>query len=99
VEINDARAQIEEVIARPVTSASCPFGAYNRRTLRALRAAGFIRVYTSDRGLARSDDWLQCRNTLRISDTLADVERLLHWKPGVLRAKTDRVRVWLKSWR
>jgi peptidoglycan/xylan/chitin deacetylase (PgdA/CDA1 family) len=96
-EINDARTRIEEVIARPVTSASCPFGSYDRRTLKALRTAGFDRVYTSDRGVARSDDWLQCRNTLRIGDTLADVERLLHWKPRFLSAKADRLRVWFKS--
>jgi len=97
VEINDARARIAAVTARPVTSASCPFGAYDRRTLQALRAAGFDRVYTSDRGVARSDDWLQCRNTLRFGDTLVNVEQLLRCSPGVLRTATNRLRVWLKS--
>ena len=41
-EINDARELIAEAAGVAVTSASCPFGAYDRRTLRALRLAGLI---------------------------------------------------------
>lgn len=96
-EINDARELIAEAAGVAVTSASCPFGAYDRRTLRALRLAGFDRVYTSDRGTALSDSWLQCRNTLRVDDTLDDVEQLLRWTPGMVRGATDRFRIWLKS--
>jgi peptidoglycan/xylan/chitin deacetylase (PgdA/CDA1 family) len=96
-EIGDARARIEDATGHAVTSASCPFGAYDRRSLDALRMAGFERVYTSDRGLARSDNWLQSRNTLRVTDTLSDVEQQLRWSPYTARGYADRLRVWWKS--
>ena len=46
----DSRRILGEVIGAPVTEAACPFGSYDRRVLRALRAAGYERVFTSDGG-------------------------------------------------
>jgi peptidoglycan/xylan/chitin deacetylase (PgdA/CDA1 family) len=70
-ELVEARRLIEEIVERPVTEAACPFGSYDRRVLRTLRRCGYRRVYTSDRGTARYDDWLQARNTVRRGDELA----------------------------
>ncbi len=62
-EIVKARTEIEDALEDRIHHAACPFGAYDRRSLAALRAAGFERVYTSDGGDSRADAWLQPRNT------------------------------------
>ena len=67
-ELVDARRLLEEVVARPVFEAACPFGSYDRRVLRALGRSGYRTVYTSDRGTSRPRDWVQARNTVRRSD-------------------------------
>lgn len=74
-EMNASRI-IASVSGAPVREASCPFGSYDRRVLRALRRHGFSRVYTVDEGHARSNAWLQTRYTVRRSDSPADIERL-----------------------
>jgi peptidoglycan/xylan/chitin deacetylase (PgdA/CDA1 family) len=80
-ELVEARRLLEEIVERPVTEAACPFGSYDRRVLRALRRCGYRRVYTSDRGTARCDDWLQARNTVRRDDQLASDVILSGEKP------------------
>jgi peptidoglycan/xylan/chitin deacetylase (PgdA/CDA1 family) len=75
----DEAALEEELVKAPrllaaaagatVTDASCPFGAYDRRVLGALRRHGFARVYTVDEGPADPNAWLQPRYTIRASDT------------------------------
>jgi peptidoglycan/xylan/chitin deacetylase (PgdA/CDA1 family) len=92
-EIEEARDRIAELSGRPVVRAACPFGAYDRRTLSRLRSAGFDRVYTSDGGLARRGEWLQCRNTLQRTHDLEWVRGTLRRSPLaagelVRRAKT-----------
>jgi peptidoglycan/xylan/chitin deacetylase (PgdA/CDA1 family) len=67
-ELVEAKAQLEGVLDRPVTEASCPFGAYDRRVLRALRRCGYDRVYTSDGGTAHPDAWLQARTSIHSAD-------------------------------
>jgi peptidoglycan/xylan/chitin deacetylase (PgdA/CDA1 family) len=59
-----AREMIERVVGCPVREAACPFGAYDRRVLRALRRFGYGRVYTSDGGIAEPAGWLQPRNSV-----------------------------------
>lgn len=76
-ELVDARRLLEGVVDRPVDEAACPFGSYDRRVLGSLRAAGYKRVFTSDRGWARPGAWLQARNTLRTDAATAAVEQLL----------------------
>jgi peptidoglycan/xylan/chitin deacetylase (PgdA/CDA1 family) len=76
-EIVQAKRVLEDALQAPVETAACPFGAYDRRTLSALRAAGFQRVYTSDGGRASPDDWLVARNTVRRSDSAESVRRVL----------------------
>lgn len=63
-ELIDARVLLSDLLATDVTTAACPFGAYDRSALGHLRRAGYQRVYTSDGGPAR-DTWLQPRTTVR----------------------------------
>lgn len=64
VEIADARRVLEDVVQRPITTVSVPFGSYDRLVLERLRQAQFDCIYTSDRGFAESGAWLQPRETL-----------------------------------
>ncbi len=60
-EIAGSKARLEEVLGREVHSAALPFGAYNRRVLRAVRAAGYRTVYNSDNGWAGDGAWFRRR--------------------------------------
>ena len=97
VEVDEARRQIEAVIGRSVTRAACPFGAYNARCLRKLKLSGFERIYTSDGGVAREDEWLQCRNTLQIDHGLEYVQTLVEQPPLGLSDLRRRFRTFVKS--
>ena len=68
-ELVDAPRQLAEAAGTPVTEASCPFGAYDRRLLAELRRHGFSRVYTVDEGPSDPEAWLQSRYTIRADDT------------------------------
>jgi peptidoglycan/xylan/chitin deacetylase (PgdA/CDA1 family) len=74
-ELDEARAAIEAAAGAPVEHAACPFGAYDRRALRALKLHGFARVYTVDRRPAQADAWLQGRYVIRQGDTADTVRR------------------------
>lgn len=76
-ELLAARDRLESVVGRPVRQAACPFGAYDRRVLKRLRALGYEHVFTSDGGPARSKDWLQPRNSVRAIDGADFVDHLL----------------------
>ena len=76
-ELVDARRLLEQVVERPVTEAACPFGLYDRRVLHWLRRSGYGRIYTSDRGTAESDGWMQARNSVRAGDGPGLVDHIL----------------------
>jgi peptidoglycan/xylan/chitin deacetylase (PgdA/CDA1 family) len=97
-EIVQAKQVLEDALGVPVDTAACPFGAYDRRTLSALRAAGFKRVYTSDGGRAEATDWLVARNTVRRGDTAESIERLLD-RSRDARTLLLRGKRWVKRWR
>ncbi len=80
-EAHDSRQILEQMIGQSVCEASCPFGSYDRRVLRFLRKAGYRRVYTSDRGIASRQAWLQARNTIHTWDDPVSVERMLSKGP------------------
>jgi peptidoglycan/xylan/chitin deacetylase (PgdA/CDA1 family) len=98
-EVSVARDRLEQILDRPVREAACPFGAYDRRTLRTLRAAGFDRVYTSDGGVTRSDAWLQSRNTIHDTDGVPGLERIVAYRPGALGSATRALWLTVKRWR
>lgn len=93
-EIVEAKARLEAIVDRPVTTAACPFGAYDRRTLSHLRRAGFARVFTSDEALAKDSAWLQPRHSVHDTDTPATVDRILAERPweAALRAGRQLVK-------
>jgi peptidoglycan/xylan/chitin deacetylase (PgdA/CDA1 family) len=97
-EIVQAKRVLEDALQAPVDTAACPFGAYDRRTLRALRAAGFTRVYTSDGGPASAKDWLIARNTVRRWDSAESIERLLNGSSESA-SLVQRAKRWIKQWR
>ena len=63
-EIGEANRVIGEITGEPVTEVAIPFGSYDRIVLSRLRRAGVRRVFTSDGGTARREQWLQARNSL-----------------------------------
>ena len=75
-ELIEARTILERVVQRAVTHAACPFGSYDRRVLRALQGSGYRYVYTSDRGSARPDAFIQPRNSVRAADGPDLLERI-----------------------
>jgi peptidoglycan/xylan/chitin deacetylase (PgdA/CDA1 family) len=97
-ELSVARSMIAEAAGEPVTSAACPFGAYDRRVLTALRRHGYSRVFTSDRRRARRGDWLQPRYSVRRDDTVSTVrEDILAPRPLPERLRGEaagRVKAW-----
>ena len=60
-----SKTALQEILGRDVRSAALPFGAYNRRVLAALRAAGYGTVYSSDTGLSQAGQWFRQRWTYR----------------------------------
>ena len=96
-ELGDARTAIETASGAPVRHAACPFGAYDRRALRALRKHGFTRVYTVDRRPAHPDAWLQSRYVIRRSDTPETLRRF--GRDPLPRALVLAAKTTAKRWR
>ena len=97
-ELVGARAVLEEIVEAPIRKAACPFGFYDRRVLRALKQYGYAHVYTSDRGTASPEAWLQARNSVYRGEEV-HVERILasERRPG--RALYRRGKRLVKRWR
>jgi peptidoglycan/xylan/chitin deacetylase (PgdA/CDA1 family) len=92
-ELDEARTMLAAAAGAPIDEAACPFGAYDRRTLRALRQRGYRRVYTVDRRPAAPKDWLQARYVIRRTDTSETLRAFGHDSP-LLALKTAA-----KRWR
>jgi peptidoglycan/xylan/chitin deacetylase (PgdA/CDA1 family) len=88
-ELREGRRRIEDVCGVAVTKAAIPFGSYDRRLLQRLRREGLECVYTSDRGLARSEAWLKPRDTVDSTWPEADMKQVLTAKPS-LKARLRR---------
>ncbi len=80
-EIFKAREILQELSGQPIHYAAAPFGIYDGRTVRAVRRAGFKRLYTSDGGVARENHWLATRHSFRRDDDLSVIDRLLAGEP------------------
>jgi len=98
-ELIDAKIILEGVVGRPVTRAACPFGSYDRRVLRAARGCGYERVYTSDRGTAHPDEFLQARNSVGDGDDAGLFDRISRLETPAHRAVRRRVKLTAKQWR
>jgi peptidoglycan/xylan/chitin deacetylase (PgdA/CDA1 family) len=77
-ELGRSRSTLEGLCNRPILTASCPLGDYNRTVLRGVRKAGYTEIYTSDDGICREQDWIRARNTVTQSMTLDSLEHLIH---------------------
>lgn len=98
-ELIASRRAIESAGGTRVSTAACPFGAYDRRVLATLRRLGYGTVYTSDGGWAREGSWLQPRNSLRNGeDGAAQVARLAARDSLPSRARLAGKRI-VKRWR
>jgi peptidoglycan/xylan/chitin deacetylase (PgdA/CDA1 family) len=64
-EIMGSKIALQEILGRDVHSAALPFGAYNRRVLSAVRAAGYGAVYSSDPGWSKAGRWFRRRWSYR----------------------------------
>jgi len=98
-ELIDAKAALENLVGRPVTTAACPFGSYDRHVLESTRRAGYRRVYTSDRGTARPDDFLQARNSVRRGDEPGLLGRISALDRRPAHGLVRRTKAVAKRWR
>jgi peptidoglycan/xylan/chitin deacetylase (PgdA/CDA1 family) len=98
-EVVDAKSILERVVGSPVTQAGCPFGAYDRRVLRAAHHAGFRHVYTSDRGSAAPHAFVQARNSIGPHDPPEVMERIAALEASLPRLAARRARQAIKRWR
>jgi peptidoglycan/xylan/chitin deacetylase (PgdA/CDA1 family) len=98
-ELLESKRRLEGVADRPVTQAACPFGLYDRRVLHRLKTYGYERVFTSDRGMARSDAWLQPRNTVRPQDGDDPFDDIRGLDVSITAAVKRRAKLTVKRWR
>jgi peptidoglycan/xylan/chitin deacetylase (PgdA/CDA1 family) len=98
-ELIEAHRVLAELTGRDVSRVAIPFGSYDRHVLRRLRDAGVTRVYTSDGGPARPDEWLQARTSLRHDIDEAWVARVLHSTPSPLQRARGLAARTVKRWR
>jgi len=76
-ELSASRRTLAGIVGSEIVTAACPFGSYDRRVLRALRAAGYRRVFTSDGGRSRPGAWLSSRTTVHRDRPLQEWLQLL----------------------
>jgi hypothetical protein len=76
---------LEAVTGCAIDEASVPFGAYDRRVLRALRSRGFSAVHTSDRGFVYGTPFIRPRNCIRADTDVAAVRAVLAGREGIAR--------------
>ncbi|MGA8365336.1 MAG: polysaccharide deacetylase family protein [Solirubrobacteraceae bacterium] len=63
-ELTLSRRTLAGIVGSEIFETACPFGSYDRRVLRALRTAGYRRVFTSDGGSGPAGAWLSARTTV-----------------------------------
>ena len=79
-EVDDARDKIEQLLGERIQAVAIPFGSYDRRVLG--RLGRFQTVYTSDRGLARTDRRVMPREAFEVTWPGSAVSELaVHPKP------------------
>lgn len=98
-EIVEARNRLEQLAGVKVEHASCPFGSYNRRVIRALRDAGYERIYTSDGGPAQPGALILPRNSVYNAWTLETVKQVLSDEVAPLHRLLRNLKLTIKRWR
>jgi peptidoglycan/xylan/chitin deacetylase (PgdA/CDA1 family) len=98
-ELIEARQMLSDAAGTSVDVAACPFGAYDRSALKALREQRYGTVFTSDRRRARRDAWLQPRYSVRRGDTLQTVREQILAEPPARRQALGVLAGRVKAWR
>jgi len=76
-EIQASRECLEAILHVPVTAAGIPFGSYDARVLKALRSAGYLAAYSSDRGEMDPTAFLRPRTSITAAMGSAEVAAIL----------------------
>lgn len=76
-ELDASRTALEAACEHPVTEAGIPFGSYNARVLRAIRAVGYRCAWSSDRGRTDPAAFLRPRTSIRGDMTAAELDAVL----------------------
>ena len=98
-EIVNSRRELERLLSISITEAACPFGAYDRKSIRALKYSGIQKAYTSDMGGTEENSWLCPRNTIRRSMSIDDVKAILAERPPYSRSFKRTLKIKLKALR
>lgn len=97
-ELVGARNQLEQLTGVRIDRASCPFGSYNRRVIRALRSAGYKHIYTSDGGPAMPGTFLISRNTVHREHDLGKIKAIIFGRPSYARQFYKYFKLVMKRW-
>lgn len=84
-EVMRSRTALEAICGKQVHSAAIPFGAYNADVLRALRAAGYTSVYSSDGGTMKPHAFLRPRSSVRTGMSPSETHDILASKMSLRR--------------
>jgi peptidoglycan/xylan/chitin deacetylase (PgdA/CDA1 family) len=98
-EIINSKIYLEKNLSTEITSAACPFGIYDRKSLTILRNSGYKRVYTSDMGSTYSQAWLSPRNTIRRSMSIHTIKKILEARPPYGSSLKRTIKMVIKSFR
>ena len=98
-ELIEAKDQIEQIITTRIDCAACPYGSYDRNSLKYLHECGYKHVYTSDGGWTGKNRWLQPRNSLRSNSRIEEVRQLLRETKFSVKGLVRECKINLKRWR
>lgn len=90
-----ARQELANGLGVPVDTVGIPFGAYDRKVIARLRAAGFKRIYTSDGGIAGRGT-VRSRTSIRADMALDDVAAILAAREPLKRRVRRRISTFLR---
>jgi peptidoglycan/xylan/chitin deacetylase (PgdA/CDA1 family) len=83
-ELGESRDALQALCGQPIAAAGIPFGSYDGSVLRAIRQAGYLCAYSSDRGWMNEDRFLRPRTSLREDMTDTEVTAVLAGTMGPL---------------
>jgi peptidoglycan/xylan/chitin deacetylase (PgdA/CDA1 family) len=91
-EINGSKKILEDMLSSPVTEAACPFGGYDKKSIKALRNAGYVNIYTSDGYVEEYDNYVISRYSIKNNNVIKDIHDLKNRRKGFL----DHLKLWYK---
>lgn len=92
-----ARDALAAVVGAPVASVAIPFGAYDRRVMAQLKAAGFTAIHTSDGGMAREGTLVRPRTSLRSDMDDARIEAIMAGAASPVKRLRRLVSMWKRG--